>query len=75
MFCIAILYGGNEGQRSYAKLNFQTQVKSAVVIDTAYHNYIHRAQFAGSFNHDRAIFLALYTSAYYGGPGGHASIQ
>ena len=30
MFCIAILYSGNEGQRSYAKLNFQTQVKSAV---------------------------------------------
>ena len=32
MFCIAILYSGNEGQRSYAKLNFQTEVKSAVVI-------------------------------------------
>ena len=30
MFCIAILYSGNEGQRSYAKLNVQTEVKFAV---------------------------------------------
>ena len=31
MFCIAILYSGNEGQRSYAKLNVQTEVKFAVI--------------------------------------------
>ena len=29
-FCIAILYSDNEGQRSYAKLNVQTEVKFAV---------------------------------------------
>ena len=45
MFCIAILYSGNEGQRSYAKLDFQTEVKSAVTtvlrvsIDTI--DYVH----------------------------------